>query len=141
MFAFERRWACAVFDAILPRGVDERLPLGARDFPLDRLVVDLERRAPLQFLIGLRLAIWLMIFCPIWVLGRPRRFHRLAVDAQQRCLDKVGNSRIYLLRETLMLLKMVACLGYGGMPIVQQQLGISPTDATDPDWVVEGVDA
>ena len=141
MFRFERRWALQIFDTILPSGADPRLPMGARDFPLDRFLVDLQQHASRRFLLGLRIAIWLVVWAPILFIRRLRRFPGLATDDRLKVLQKMAGSRVYFVRELVTLLKMVACLAFCGMPVIQSQVGFDRVHANPPDWSQESEEA
>ncbi len=130
----ERRRLLVVFDAILPAGADPRLPLGARDLPLERFLQDLGQRAPTRALLGLRLVLWLVWLGPLPILGRPRTFAGLGEDQRVALLDALARSRSYVLREAPMLLKTLACLGYCGHPDVHAAIGLTSRDATPPAW-------
>jgi len=97
-------------------------------------VDDLLERAPARFGLGLRLCTWVVIWCPLFVIGRARRFHRLEQRKRIEVLDRMAASDRYLIREMPMLFKMVACLGYCGLPAVQQQIGIERAHETPPEW-------
>ena len=124
----------AAFDAVIPPGIDARVPLGARDVPLDRFLDDLVEHAPLHFVAGLRGASWLLVLAPLFVLGTLRGFPSLDSAERLRILERLRESSLYLIREIPLLLKTVACLGYCGLPEVQRGLGILPIDATPPEW-------
>ncbi len=134
LFGFERRWLLSIFDTMLPSGASEQLSLGARDLPLERFVADVEANVPGRILLGLRAATWLVTFAPLLLLRRFRRFPRLPRDDRLVLLDRLSHSRIYLLREIPVLLKMVACLGYCGMPEVQRQVGYEQVATEPPEW-------
>src|SRR4051812_48368100 len=119
LFAFERRWFAVVFDTILPSGVSDRLPLGARDVPLDRFVDDLFASAPTRMLAGFRLALWVAWLAPLFVLRRARLFGGLSRGERLAVLERLRRSDVYAIRELPNLLKTAACLGWAGMPEVQ----------------------
>jgi hypothetical protein len=136
LWPLERRWMRTVFDTILPAGVDERLPLGAANVPFPRLVDELFRYAPGQFLLGLRAALWVAYLSPLlWTL---RTLGGLAPERRVRHLERLAGSRVYFLREIPMLLKMVACLAYGAVPEVQSRVGLPPADEPPPAWLEPG---
>lgn len=132
---FERRAMLAVFDAMLPSGADPRLTTGARDVPLDRFIPLLMRRAPFQFALGLRAALWLVLLCPLLVIGRPRTFLGLSAGDRLRVLERLAASRSYALRELPNLLKMAACLGWGSHPAVRAQIGVAAPGDAPPAWL------
>lgn len=134
LLGFERRWLLLVFDTIVPAGTSERTPLGARDVPMDRFLDDLFRSAPLHFCLGLKLCLWVVMFAPLFVLGRFRTFVGLGDSDRLRLLERLGESDTYLLREMPLLFKTVACLGFCGLAEVQLPLGITPVDGTPPEW-------
>ena len=134
MLAFERRWLLRIFDAVYPRQTPGGPASGAADVPLEGLITDLGSHAPFDFMLGLRAATWVVtLFGPLLV-GRLRRFGSLPVSERGEVLEGLAHSRLYLLREIPMLLKMVASLGYVGMPDVQRELGLSVVDSQPPSW-------
>lgn len=131
----ERRWLGVLFDAILPSGADERLPLGAADLPMQRFVDELFRTAPGQFLLGLRLAIWLVYWTPL--LWKLRSFGGLSRPERVAHLERLSSSRLYAFRELPTMLKMVASFAYGAFPEVQTRVGLPPTEDGLPEWARE----
>jgi hypothetical protein len=125
LFSFERRWLVRVLEDVLPP---------AREAPLDRFVADLFARAPLEFVLGLRACLWLLVVAPPFWLGRVAFYFSLGAGERMTLLSRLRQSRLYVVRELPVLFKMVASLGYGGLSEVQQKIGISPTDREPPDW-------
>ena len=134
LFEFERRWLCNIFATILPSGAEPRLPLGANDVDMGAYVDDLMHSAPRHFALGLRVCAWLVQVMPAFVLGRLSSFAGLSVTQQTEMFERMCGSNIYVIRELPMLFKTAACLGYCGLPHVQEQLGIAPRDAQGPHW-------
>jgi len=130
---FERRWLVTIFDAIYPGGATDALPAGAGDVGLERFVDDVFDHAPFQPALGIRLATWVILLCPLFVIGRARTFVGLSREDREQVLHKLGSSRVWALRELPALLKMVGALGYCALPAVQRQIGI-PLLAADPSW-------
>ena len=139
LLGFERRWLLLVFETIVPSGTSERTPLGVRDAPMDRFLDDLFRSAPLHFCLGLKACLWFVMLAPLFMLGRFRTFAGLRPADRLRLLERLGESDTYLVREMPLLLKTVACLGFCGLPEVQSRLGITPVDATPPEWARRGL--
>lgn len=134
MFRFERRWLLRIFDAVYPGGTEGGLRLGAKDVPIGGLLDDMVKRAPFDFVLGLRAAAWVVtLFGPL-LAGRLRTFAGLSVTERGEVLESLAHSRLYLLREIPMLLKMVASLGYLGVPSVQRELGLPNVDGEPPAW-------
>jgi hypothetical protein len=134
MFRFERRWLLRIFETIFPGAIAPQLPKGAADMPLGRFIDDFAVHAPLQALAGLRVGIWMVMLAPVFILGRARSFLGLSAAEQVLLLDRMRRSRRYLVREALLFVKTVACLGFCGLATVQEPLGIHPTDETPPAW-------
>lgn len=135
LLPIERRWLGTVFDTILPADADERLEMGARDVPMEQFADDLALYAPTHFNAGLRASLWLLVLLlPLVVLGRLATFSGLAPDERLELLERLGRSDVYLLRELPTLFKTIACLGFCGLPEVQQSIGIAPTDDEPPPW-------
>lgn len=131
----ERRWLGTLFETILPSEADERLALGARDVPMDAFLDDLTLHAPTHFNAGLRGSIWLLVWIlPLVVLRRFATFPGLEPAERLALLERLAASDVYLLRELPTLFKTIACLGFCGMPEVQQSVGIAPTDDDPPAW-------
>ncbi len=134
LFGFERRWLLALFDVLIPSGASPELPLGARDVGLEGYVDELVRYAPLRVVWGVRACLWLLVFCPLFVIGRWRSFFGLAPEEQLAVLERLRQSPSYLVREMPLLFKMLGCLGYGGHPEIHAALGIEPRDREPPSW-------
>lgn len=131
---FEKRWLLAIWGAIIPGGVDPRLPRGAGEAPMDRFVDEFFGSAPLGPCLGLRLGLWIFIFAAIFWRLKLRPFPRLRPEDQTRYLDAMASSRVYLVRELPGLFKLVACLGYCGLHEVQRAIGVTRVYAEPPDW-------
>jgi hypothetical protein len=76
-----------------------------------------------------------MVMAAPLLVGRTlRSFARLALGEREALLDRLRCSEIYLVREAVTFLKVLACLGFCGVGPVQRRLGIHPTDVTPPLW-------
>ena len=135
LFGFERRWLLRIFDAILPSGADERLPVGASNLPMDRFADEVMVYAPPRVALGIRGAVWLVtLFGPL-LAGRLGWFPRMNVDSRSRVLERLSRHRVYLVRELTTLFKMLVTLGYGGAPIVLEAIGVPVIDDEPPSWL------
>lgn len=85
------------------------------------------------------MCLWLVVLCPLFVLGVPRTFVSLDAEAKLAVLEKLRHSNIYLVREIPLLFKMIGCLGLCGLPAVHERLGLEPRDTEPPAWA--GTDA
>jgi hypothetical protein len=131
---FERRWLLLIFEAILPGSDDPRFPQGAIELGAARYTDSLLRTAPSDFVLGLRLCTWLIMFAPPLLLRRCCTFAGLTAAERAELLERLTRSELYLLRELPMLFKTALCLGVCGLPEVQRRIGIQPVDASAPDW-------
>lgn len=135
LLAFEKRWLLRICDAVLPTASHRDLEIGANTLPLAGFLDDLYRSAPTQFLLGVRLATWVVTCLGPALTGRFRTFGALSREERATVLATLAESRLYVLREIPMLLKMIACLGWGGAPAVQTRIGLPVVDSTPPPWM------
>lgn len=133
MFAFERRWLLALFEAVLPGGAAERLPVGATGREVEVFADDLYGHMPAQAALGLRLATWVLTWFAPLAIGKLGPIGRLAAADRARALTKLHHSPVYVARELPMLVKTFAVLGYGALPHVQQQIGVGA--GAPPRWL------
>jgi hypothetical protein len=134
LFRFERRWLTLVFETMLPSGAHPGMPLGGRDVPLGRFVDHLADSLPLTALVGARAGLWMVMVAPLFFRRTLRPFSRLPFGEREALLERLRRSDMYLVREAVTFLKVLACLGFCGLGPVQRRLGIHPTDATAPAW-------
>ncbi len=125
LWSFERRWLARVIEDLV---TEARGPL------LRRYLDDLLHHAPLEFVLGLRLCLWLLLLSPPFVLGRFATYFGLRQHERLRLHARLRESPRYVVREIPLLFKMVGCLGHCGLPDVQARLGIEPRDLEPPGW-------
>jgi hypothetical protein len=109
--AADRRWRDALLAAVIPRIDPEGLP-GLEDLDPGRFFGELDRAAPPLLRFGFRAAVWVLTFSPIFLLGKPRRFGALPPSDRDLLLGRAASSRLYLLRQLVLALKLVACFAY-----------------------------
>ena len=125
--AFERACARDAFVAIFP-GPDG---IGAMD--VDGYVDDTFRKIPLEPVIGLRLAIWIVALAPIFVLRRLRTLRGIAPSDREVVLLALTTNRVYAIRQLVMALKAMAALLYAGDPKVRARLLAPPPPPLLPE--------
>lgn len=135
LLPFERRWMVAIFEAILPSGTSSSVPIGPSDLPMGRFADEVIRVAPARQAFGFRAATWIIALLGPSLTGRPRRFMALDAAGRAAVLDRMSRSSVFVLRELPTLFKMLAMLGYCGVPAVQRQLGVTRVDDTPPSWM------
>ena len=127
MWAFERRWAEAIFSSFAP---EQSSGLAPRPGEVDYMATfhSMRERARLVARLGLRAALWMVALSPLWLAHRARSFARLPLAERQLLLAQLMEHRVFAIREAAFLLKLVACLalfasdevrarsGYDGVP-------------------------
>jgi hypothetical protein len=112
MFAFERRWVLAILSSFAPEGTGGPGRLAPEPGEVDYFAAFhalFTEGAPLASL-GLRLGLWLVSLCPLFMLGRFSTFAGLAIDERVALLDRLLESNVFPLRESTFLLKTAASL-------------------------------
>lgn len=108
-----------VFSALLP-GVNNPSLEQSSLFPtLD----DFLATHPAWSSLGARLMIWLFYLGPVFFIGRVRTLGGLTPEDRERYLLAWEKSPAYPIRQGLLLLKMLAAIGYGGDPRFQRSIG------------------
>jgi hypothetical protein len=109
VWAFERRWLLCILASFAPAGGPGLAPRGDEVRYLESFDLLYVHGAPLVR-IGLRVALWLVAFSPLWLELRPHLLPSLALDERQRLLDRVINHDLLPLREAVFSLRLCACL-------------------------------
>lgn len=117
------RSEAAVWEALLPAGAHPDLPgISLREF--ERFLKEFRARAPTPLRLALRAALWTAVWVAPLLCGRLRPFLFMTVEERGLALAAMGRSRFYLIRQMLLVLKLVAGLHYGADPRVRKILGI-----------------
>jgi len=120
MTRMERRWAVTALEAFAPPGDEGLVPKpGEVDWggTLDEMLAIGTRLSAF----GVRLAVWIATFAPWWILRRPRTLKGLDVPTRARVLSRLLESRIYIVRELMLLLKIVASTAFLGVASVRDR--------------------
>lgn len=126
---------------LFPAEVDSRIPIGAKDLPLDKFVRSFYGSAPPMLKLSIRAALWLVLLSPIFWLGHAGLITSLPESQQIALLQRIQQHPVYGIRELPFVLKMVACIGFCGVPAVQQACGLTIYDQTPPEWAKDCVAA
>lgn len=114
-----------VLDTLIPANADPRLPHGVLDLGFDAFYREFEHSATpfmrTAFGLALLAATWM---APVLVGARPP-LGRHSRDVRERALEAMATSRFAILRQLLVLLKVVAALSYGGEASVRERIGYS----------------
>jgi len=120
----EKRWLRSALAALIPAGANRRFPLGALETGALKLGEDMLAQSPLLAALGVRAAIWVAYLFPLFVVGKLKTLSGLSPDEQDRYLNRLYDHPLYLIRQTILLLKSVACLSYLADDRVREALGM-----------------
>ena len=112
-----------VFETLLPADADPRLPLGVRDTGLDAFYDAFVRDATPFIRTALRAAILAATWIAPALIRRRPPLGRLSLDERERALEAMAASSNVLLRQLVVLLKLVAALCYGADARVREAIG------------------
>ena len=129
---WETRWAVEIFASLFPADPSVGASLGARDVPMGAYFRDLVACSPPLTSLGYRVLLVLFYVMPPLVIGRARLFGSLTEPERHRYMERWCASRLYLFRQAMALIKMLAGVGYLGFPSVARQFGIGYADAVAP---------
>lgn len=113
----------AVVDALLPSGSCPELPFGAFDAGFEEFHADFARTAPAGLRLGFRGALLAAIWLSPLLIRRLPPFTRLSAEDRERALEALGRSRVYHVRQCLILLKAVVSFCYGADARVRKAVG------------------
>ena len=82
------------------------------------------RDAPALAALGLRAAIWAILWLPIVFVGRPLPVDALAPETRAKYLLRWSDSHVYLVREAFYLVKAIALFGWGAHPVVRARFAM-----------------
>jgi len=78
---------------------------------------------------GLRIALWMVILAPLWLLGRIGTFSALAVRERTELLAHLLSHRSFVVRELALLLKLTAAMALLGTASVRARTQYDDTRA------------
>ncbi len=102
--SFERRWRDALLAAMIPA---EGGRPGISEVEQGAFWELYREAAPPVLRLGLRASVWALTWSAVPLAGRP--FHRLSPEKKDRFLNRRAASRLYLVRQLVMTLKLVGC--------------------------------
>jgi hypothetical protein len=115
MLGFERRWAIKVLEGFAPV---EGPGLAPAEGEVDYLeaMLTMTRASTRVAALGFRIALWITVFSPVFVLGKLRLLPSLDRTARSELLVRLLGHRIFLVRELCLLMKMCACMAIFRVP-------------------------
>jgi hypothetical protein len=108
---FEQGWGEAAIGAIFP-GLPEEGLADIASMDLGPFLREVMRDLPLQAALGVRVAIWLVAWAPLFVLGRFAVITGLARAERESLLAAMSASRRYAVRSLVLVLKTVGAFLY-----------------------------
>ena len=111
---------CAV---LLPSDADPRLPAGVLELDSAASSPELLPGARPWIRPGLRLALFSATGVAPPLIGRLPPLGRLSTDDRERALEAMASSRVGILRQLVVLLKLTAAMAYGADTTVRERLG------------------
>ena len=120
----EKRMLKASLAALIPAQAHPRFPLGALDTGALELAERMLASSPWLAATGVRASIWVAYFFPLLVMGKPCTLSGLSPEEADDYLNRLYEHPIYLVRQTVLLLKSVACLSYLADDRVREAVGM-----------------
>lgn len=94
---------------------------GLAELDLSQFWERFDRTAPGSLKFGLRAAVWLLSLSVPFFVGRMATLTQLSEDELDTLLNKANDSRVFVLRQMVTTLKVVACLAYFNDERVQRE--------------------
>jgi hypothetical protein len=138
----EHRWARAVLGAMFPSAPEIGIPTGLADVSdLGAFLDGFVTGVPLRVAFGLRLAVIAVALSPLFVLGRLATFAGLSRDEGERVLATLAASRLYLVRQLIVMLKATGAFVYGALPAVRARMegAVAVPSVSETRLVADGV--
>ncbi len=117
----ERRWASAVFDTLFPGIADEGL-VSITELDLFGFLDQLRETVPARVAWAVRFAIVFVALSPLFVLWRLRTLASLDQVVRERVVTELATSRVYGIRQLVLILKSMGALLYGADARVRRRM-------------------
>ncbi len=114
--------------ALFPRSRDWP---GIVDTGVDEFLVRFMRDAPISLRVGVRLGAFVFMFFPLITIGIPLPSFLLPAKTLDRYAAKISSHPIYLVRQAVFLVKMVAGLCWAAHPTMRKNFAL-PAYPPDP---------
>lgn len=111
----------------------EHLP-GAEDCELDTFLAQYRRDTTALIWVGVVLGALVYQLSPLFTIGVPVPAAALSAAQADRHAHAISGSTVYLVRQTVFLLKLVAGLAWGQHPGVRAHFALPPLDRDPGDW-------
>jgi len=107
---------------------------GIEDTELDAYLDRTAREAAPLVRLGLALATLIFTLSPLFTVGWPLPSFLLPRAVLHRHADRIVSSRVYLIRQAVFVLKMMAGLCWGSDPAVRRAMNLAPYPADPGTW-------
>jgi hypothetical protein len=114
----ESRWARGAFGAIFP--ANGAMKIGICDLDVETFISEVRSATSFKSALGIRAAIWIVAFAPLFVLGKFRTIVGIDPASRELVMGSLLGSRIFFVRQLTMLLKAIGALLYAGAPAVRK---------------------
>jgi hypothetical protein len=118
---FEERWARSAFETIFPGSPEEGLE-GIKSMDIEGYLREVLSTVPFKSGLGLRVAVWIIAFAPLFLLGRFALFASLAQIDREKVVQRLITSSSYVIRSLVMALKAVGAMLYAGAPQIRARM-------------------
>lgn len=122
LFAFERAWADAAFDAIYPPASRSAMVHGIDEMKPAEFLDDVITESSLEPSLGLRVTLWIIALAPLFILRRFATIAEIEPSDRERVLERLLVSPIYAVRQLVAGFKAMGSLLYSQSPAIRRQM-------------------
>ena len=125
-------WLVRTAIAMLYPRVDD-VP-GAEDCELDAFLARFRRETTPLMWLGVVIGALVFHLTPMFTIFVPAPAFALSPTLANRHAERISTTNVYLLRQAVFLVKLVAGLAWGGHPRVRERFALAPLDADPGTW-------
>ncbi len=107
---------------------------GVGDTDMVAFLRTLRSEAPFLIRVGLVLGSWLLVFAPILTIYLPVPAFMLSQRLREKHVQRASGHRLYLFRQAVMLVKMMAGLCWGRHPDIRARFEMEPLEPDPGTW-------
>jgi hypothetical protein len=109
---------------------------GAEDCDLDAFLERFRRESPPLIWLGVVLGAIVFQITPVFTVGVPLPAILLGPERADRHAERISSSDVYLVRQTIFLVKLAAGLAWGAHPSVRERFALRPMPPDPGTWRV-----
>ena len=110
---------------------------GAEDCDLDAYLERFQREAPLLIRSGVVAGALLFQISPIFTVHVPLPASLLPAHLADLHAERISNSNVYLVRQAIFLVKLIAGMAWGADPVVRAHFALPPMPPDPGTWRTE----